>query len=244
MIMGGNPFTSVPTWYINNEPVKTEETIKYLGTHFGYLNGNSHCNSRCNATTRAFYSLQSARIKYSDIDSSAVTDIYKATVQSVSLYGCSSIYINKGNMTKLNKLQSKLIKKCFRLSNWCRSRPLLEALYTISIPSSICLGNLELLKDCLLSDSLSCDLYLELFTSITSPSKSKTLLGRSMSYAHDFQFDLTRYIFCSLYYQDIKRQIRNTKTSGLDGLVDTIRSLLINKNSDDFRYIDLLLRSF
>ena len=96
----------------------------------------------------------------------------------------------------------------------------------------------------LLSDSLSCDLYLELFTSITSPSKSKTLVGRSMSYAHDFQFDLTRYIFYSSYYQDIKRQIRNIKISGLDGLVDSIRSLLINKNSDDFRYVDLLLRSF
>ena len=95
MIMGRNPFTTTPVWLIEDSPIKIENNIKYLGTDLGDLSGSKHCKSRVSATTRAFYLLQNAGIKYPNVNANAVIEIYRAAVQCISEFGCASIYIKE-----------------------------------------------------------------------------------------------------------------------------------------------------
>ena len=86
------------------------KTIKYLGSEFGDLNGHAHLNNRSVASIRAFYGIQTAGVKYPDLNFNVVSDIYKTAVEIVLQFGCSSIYLNKGNISKLNQLQGKLTR--------------------------------------------------------------------------------------------------------------------------------------
>ena len=108
--------------------LRNVKTIKYLGSEFGDLNGHAHLNKRSVASNRAFYGIRTAGVKYPDLNINVVSDINKTAVESVSQFGCSSVYLNKGNISKLNQLQGKLIKQCLGLGQWCRTRPLLKTM--------------------------------------------------------------------------------------------------------------------
>ena len=133
--------------------LRNVKTIKYLGSEFGDLNGHAHLNNRSVASNRAFYGIQTAGVKYPDLNINVVSDIYninvvsdiyninvvsdiyninvvsdiynfnvvsdiyKTAVESVLQFGCSSIYPNKGNISKLNQLQGKLIKNVLAWGN-------------------------------------------------------------------------------------------------------------------------------
>ena len=56
----------MPTWSIQDVPLRIVDTIKYLGTDFGDLNGKEHINNRVKATNRAFFALQRSGVKYPD----------------------------------------------------------------------------------------------------------------------------------------------------------------------------------
>ena len=66
---------------------------------------SAHLNNRSVASNRAFYGIQTARIKYPDLNINVASNIYKTAVESVLQFGCSSIHFNKGNISKLNQLQ-------------------------------------------------------------------------------------------------------------------------------------------
>ena len=110
MIMGGNPFTSLPHWNIDGQPLQIVKNLRYLGTDFGDLSGTAHCSNRNTASTKAFYGLMRAGIKYPELDSNIVVNIFRSTVQSVTQFGCHSIFVSKRNMLELNKLQGKFVK--------------------------------------------------------------------------------------------------------------------------------------
>ena len=107
------------------------------------------------ASTRAFYSLMRAGIKYPELDSNIVVNIFRSTVQSVSQFGCHSIFVSKRNMLQLNKLQGKCVKKCCNLGNWCHTQPLLKAMKVLPLSHRIHLGTLDLVKSCIISSSLT-----------------------------------------------------------------------------------------
>ena len=98
MIMGGNPFTSLPQCNIDFQPLQIVKNRRYLGTHFLDLSGTAHCSNRNAANTRTFYSLMRAGMKYPKLDSNIVVNIFQSTVQSVSQFGCHSIFVSKRNM--------------------------------------------------------------------------------------------------------------------------------------------------
>ena len=63
-IMGRNPFTTDPQWFIDSELLKIEDSIPYLGSMLGDPKGKAHCESRIRATTRSYFALQGAGIKF------------------------------------------------------------------------------------------------------------------------------------------------------------------------------------
>ena len=67
-IMGRNPFTTDPQWFIDSELLKIEDSIPYLGSVLGDPKGKAHCESRIRATTRSYFALQGANIKFPGVD--------------------------------------------------------------------------------------------------------------------------------------------------------------------------------
>ena len=93
MIMGRNPFTTVPQWSLDNVVLKNSEIITYLGAEIGDLTGKAHSDIRTHKALRAFYALQGAGVKYPGVSTQIALDLYKTSIQSVLDYGCSSIYM-------------------------------------------------------------------------------------------------------------------------------------------------------
>ena len=99
--MPRSPLPNTRDFNVRNVSLRNVKTIKYLGSEFGDLNGHAHLNNRSVASNRAFYGIQTAGVKYPDLNINVVSDIYKTAVESVLQFGCSSIYPNKGNISKL-----------------------------------------------------------------------------------------------------------------------------------------------
>ena len=71
----GRP-TSLPQWNIDGQPLQIVKNLRYLGTDFGDLSGTAHCSNRNTASTRAFYGLMRAGIKYPELDSNILVNIF------------------------------------------------------------------------------------------------------------------------------------------------------------------------
>ena len=63
-MIGTNPFSSVPQSSLDGINVSPKESITFLGSVLGDGKGSGHCDFRVRNTTRSFYALQGAGIKY------------------------------------------------------------------------------------------------------------------------------------------------------------------------------------
>ena len=121
-----NPFVTPPIWTMEGDILNIEIQISYLGTFLVKKCGTSHCESRIRGATRAFY----------------------------GLHGCTTTYLTKTNLLKLDRYQGKIVKQCLG-----RITPLLKAMCVDAISVSVCATSMELLKACMLRNSLCQDLY-------------------------------------------------------------------------------------
>ena len=101
--------------------------MKYLGTFLGDTNGSCPIDSRIKAATKAFYGLQNAGIRCSEIKPQIVVDIYRTALNTVLQFACSTIHINRTNIIKVIRHQCNLIKRHLGLSKWYHSSSLLQA---------------------------------------------------------------------------------------------------------------------
>ena len=106
--------------------------------------------------------LQGAGIKFPGVSPEVSIKMYEMAVQSVLIYGCTSVFLNKGNIKCLDKLQSKFIKMCVGLRKCCHSTSLLQAAGVNTVSTTLQTASLDLLKSCLLSDSITKSSYTEL----------------------------------------------------------------------------------
>ena len=67
-VVGKNPFTCMPTWYIDGICLEKCETIDYLGTVIGNKNNDVHTNKRISSCRKSFYSLQGAGLCYQGLN--------------------------------------------------------------------------------------------------------------------------------------------------------------------------------
>ena len=79
---------------------------------------SGHCDSRVRNATRSFYALQGAGV--SPVIS---LELYRSVVRSVLEYGSTSLYINKSNRNRLDKLQNRFVRQCLGLNQACHIKP-------------------------------------------------------------------------------------------------------------------------
>ena len=104
-------------------------------------------------------------------------------------------------MDQLDKLQSKFVKQCVGIiSSRCRSSPLLKVLNIIPISSLISNMSLDLLRNCIINDSITHGFYCSIFNS----SAPKTLVSRVKAACHLNNINMLRYILNDKYYSNSK----------------------------------------
>ena len=95
-----------------------------------------------------------AGIKSPGVNPQTALHLFNVGVSSTLTYGCASIYINKSQLVNLDKYQVKLGLKCRT-----RTTALMKALGIEYISSTIKQSSLDLLKVCLLNNSVTQRFY-------------------------------------------------------------------------------------
>ena len=132
----------------------------------------------------------------------------------------------------------------------CRTRTtaLMKALGNEYISSTIKESSLDLLKVCLLNNSMTQKFYCMLMNEPTVRQvASKTLYGRVSSYCRDKGINLLRYAFIICIYScEITHKFKNEHIVklGTNGLIDSIRGLLTNYDITSQFQLNNLLRAF
>ena len=243
LIKGVNPFNVTPTWKIKGVPVSINQKLKYLGTILDSTNSNSHVSERVQSANKAFYSLQAAGLKSNSVSPQTAFNIYCSAVRSVLTFGCCAIYINKTQLENLNKTQGKYVKSILGINFNTHTTPILKALSLPTVSTFIDIANVNLLKSCIFSDSLTQRFYLYLLRAETDINISKTLLGRVKTIISDNNIML----FNTLMFKNTKslnKELNMSVPSGLDGTVDTIRFLLNSYDNGNRRVLNNLLKAF
>ena len=112
------------------------------------------------------------------------------------------------------------------------------------ISSTIKQSSLDLLKVCLLNNSMTQKFYCMLMNEPTVRQvASKTLYGRVSSYC---RINLLRYVFSDIYSCEITHKFKNEHIVklGTNGLIDSIRGLLTNYDIISQFQLNNLLRAF
>lgn len=245
LIVGGNPFTTVPKWNINGSQLDLVDGTKYLGTVLGDLNGREHSDRRFRASNRAFYSLQSAGLSKDGVSPKTAVHIYSTAVRPVLTFGCAAIEMTAGNLKRLDKLAAKHAKTMLGLSHSSRTTPLFQALNMDTVTHSVNVSSLDLLRSCITSTSATQNFYLHVLREKDRKLVSNTLVRRVRSFCEKEDIDLCRYLFYKDYYINVKKRLKSNIQDGQNGLVDSIRTLLSGKYSTEARNtLRFLLKAF
>ena len=124
---------------------------------------------------------------------------------------------------------------------------LTKALGIEYISRTIKQSSLDLLKVCLLNNSMTQKFYCMLMNEPTVRQvASKTLYGRMSSYCRDKGINLLRYVFSDIYSCEITHKFKNEHIVklGTNGLIDSIRGLLTNYDITSQFQLNNLLRAF
>ena len=91
-IYGRNSFNVTPQWDIEGNYLEVEKGILYLGTT---LNANNHVNKHIKSAPQAFYSLQSALLKYQLVSPETAMTVFRTAVEITLVYGCTSVFLSR-----------------------------------------------------------------------------------------------------------------------------------------------------
>ena len=123
----------------------------------------------------------------------------------------------------------------------------MKALGIEYISSTIKQSSLDLLKVCLLNNSMTQKFYCMLMNEPTVRQvASKTLYGRVSSYRHDKGINLLGYVYSDIYSCEITHILKNEHIVklGTNGIIDSIRGLLTNYDITSQFLLNNLLGAF
>ena len=134
-------------------------------------------------------------------------NIYKAAIQSTLSFECQSIKLSIRSRNSLDKHQTKLLKTIFGVNPYnSHTGSFLEAICMNKLSHVIDIQSLDLLSQCLMSDSNSRSVYSFMFND-SSDNPDNTLVGRMKIFAKKENFNLCNYIFSDTYRKVVKRKL-------------------------------------
>ena len=167
--------------------------------------------------------------------------MFHATCKSILLYDSECLALSSKHKNELNKIQAKLIKCIVGLGPKYRTSPLFKALNLHKISMYIDLNTLSLYHNIMRTHSAARNFnLLMLETKCNCPN---LLVNRVKRLCKTYNFDFINIMTSASYVRHCKENITNVKAES-DGLVDSVRLLLQNRNMVNTSMLRLLLKAF
>ena len=151
----------------------------------------------------------------------------------------------KSNIKKLETCLGKHVKTIFGLSYSSRTTPLLNAFNMDNILNSIEKYSLDLLKQCMLSNSAASCFYTHLYNENNQSRLNNTLFLSVDNICNKQNINVIKYVhvFNDSYALGVRRKFQNVTRSGVNGFIDSIRYLLLNYNCENRSLLQSMLKS-
>ena len=81
VIVGNNPFTTEPSWYINDCKLSIRSNMEYLGASIG---SSDHAAKRISSCRKAFYTLRRAGLCKDGLSTKSAMHVWSATFARVA----------------------------------------------------------------------------------------------------------------------------------------------------------------
>lgn len=234
-----------PEWRLNGVKLTESESVNYLGVTLSHSKPNKHVENRISACRRAFYALQGAGFSNAMTDVDTLSYVWKAAIRPVMTYGLNSVHINKGSLESMEKLQSRLLETGIGLHKFCRSSPILKALYVNKIETTIEIGCLDLTRAIFSNNSRARCFYTYLLNMHVCGKLNghNDLISRTKMVCRKNNVNLLKYIFDEMYNRSIRKEMKRNYREE-DGLADSVRQLLLSRDPYDKCVLNMLLVPF
>ena len=206
---------------------------------------HEHVDKRIVACRRAYFALQGAGFNTTVTDVDALSYIWKAAIRPILTYGINCIYISAGDLEKMEKIQSRLLKAGIGIHKFCRSLPILKALNVSKIDNVVETSSLKLISAIFSNSSRAKTFYCYLLKKhCCDQLRNHTdLIARVRTICSKHNVSLFKYILDTSYAHRVQISIKSSTTPE-DGLCDSVRQVLLSRNPYDRYIISLLLKSF
>ena len=122
-----------------------------------------------------------------------------------------------------------------------KTTSLLQALGISLISESTNIHSLDLLRQCLLSESNTKRFFCYMMTQ--SSFNNNTLVGRVKKFAVDKNINLLQYVFNDSYRSHVKKASLKSRPKS-SGLIDSIRFIINNYYQSNMEILKILLKAF
>ena len=168
-------------------------------------------------------------------------------VLTILTYGINCINISAGDLEKMEKIQSRLLKAGIGIHKFCsRSSPILKARNVSKIDNVIETNSLKLISAIFSNSSRAfktfyCYLLKKHFCDQLR--NHTDLIARVRTICSKHNVSLFKYILETSYAHNVQVSIKSSTTPE-DGLCDSARQVLLSRNPYDRYILSLLLKSF
>ena len=164
---------------------------------------------------------------------------------AILIYGINSINISAGDLGKMEKIQSRLLKAGIGIHKFCRSSPILKALNVSKIDNIIETSSLKLISAIFSNSSRAKTFYCYLVKKHCCDKLHyhTDLIARVRTISSKHNVSLLKYILDTSYSHSVQVSIKSPTTPE-DGLCDSVRQVLLSRNPYDRYILSLLLKSF
>ena len=125
-------------------------------------------------------------------------------------------------------------KSSLGLSKYSRTSPLIASLNVQRVESMINNHTINLLRRCLMGDSLTSQLYWTLYKQ--GELEDQTLLGRASHLIHKNELTFTKTILNDIFHINTKSVLFERVPHGRNGLIDSLRVIFNYYDTDNMDY--------
>ena len=230
-----------PEWRLGDTHLVQTNIVNYLGVTLSHYKPHK----RIIACRRAYFALQGAGFNNTVTDVDALSYIWKAAIRPILTYGINCIIISAGDLEKMEKIQSRLLKAGMGIHKFCRSSPILKTLNVSKIDNVIETSSLKLISATIFSKSSRAKTfycYLLKKHCCDKLRNNTDLIARVRTICSKHNVSIFKYILDTSYAHNVQVSIKSSTTPE-DGLCDSVRQVLLSRNPYDRYILGLLLKS-
>ena len=217
-VIGKSPFTTEATFYISGVKLQNAKTFKYLGAELGNLSHTARVKQRIRATNGAFHKLQAAGLHMRGLSPEAVRHVYLLAILPIMTYAAHALHLTRTDIKTMESTHGNIIKSSLGLSKYSRTSPLIASLDIQRVESMINNHTINLLRRCLMGDSLASQLYWTLYKQ--GELDDKTLIGRASHLMQNNELTFTKTIFNDIVHVNTKSVLFEHIPHRRNGLID------------------------